>query len=107
MSLVRISQFYVLTGFLALFAFAGDIVADAIADARGEHCVSQTSPADSHHDKTPCSHCSCAIHNGAVATTASAVHVSRAIEAALFFVVSNESKPVQMPVAIDRPPQLA
>jgi hypothetical protein len=36
MGFIRTPHVFVLTGFLALFAFAGDIVADSIADARGD-----------------------------------------------------------------------
>ena len=47
----RTSRFYMLTGLFALFAFGGDIVADSLADARGDHCVSQSSQSDSDHEK--------------------------------------------------------
>lgn len=91
----------------ALFAFAGDIVADSVVDAQGEHCVGQTLPSDSHHEKTPCSHCSCAIHNGTVIAANNTVLVSDAFQAYTFVVPTDASPPVSMPAAIDHPPQLA
>jgi hypothetical protein len=91
----------------ALFAFAGDIVADSLADARGDHCVSQCSHSDSHHDKSPCPHCSCAVHNGSAVAFSDAVNVADASGASLFAVSRNESASVGVPAAIDHPPQLA
>jgi hypothetical protein len=91
----------------ALFAFAGDIVADSIVDAQGEHCVSQTCPSDSHQEKTPCSHCSCAVHNGTVIAADNAVLVSDDFQAVAFVVTGDPSAPVSVPAAIDHPPQLA
>ena len=91
----------------ALFAFAGDIVADSIADARGDHCVSQSSESDSHHDKSPCSHCSCAVHNGWAVVFSDAVNVANASGSLPFSVNRQESIPVGVPAAIDHPPQLA
>jgi hypothetical protein len=93
--------------FVALLNFAGDIVADSIADARGNHCVSQTSHSDSQHEKTPCSHCSCAVHVGAVVITNSAVRVSRDLQGSVFILIGDESPPHALPAAIDHPPQLA
>src|SRR6266550_4142111 len=60
MSLLRTSRLRLLAGLVVLFAFGGDIVADSIVDAQCEHCAGQTCPTDSDHEKTPCSHCSCA-----------------------------------------------
>ncbi len=91
----------------ALFTFAGDIVADSVGDARGEHCVAQTCPSDSHHDTTPCSHCSCAVHNGTVITTNHAVIVRDDFKAFSFVLTGDESAPPGVPGAIDHPPQLA
>jgi hypothetical protein len=91
----------------ALFAFGGDIVADSIVDSRGEHCAAQTCPSDSDHDKTPCSHCSCAVHNGTVITSALAVNVIGDLLTSVFFPASEQSTPDGLPAAIDHPPQLA
>ena len=93
--------------FVALLNFAGDIVADSIADARGDHCVSETSHSDSQHEKAPCSHCSCAIHVGAVVITNSTMRVGRDLEEAVFALIADESPPRALPPAIDHPPQLA
>jgi hypothetical protein len=97
----------VLAGCLALFAFTGDILADSIADAYGEHCISETSDSDSHHEGKPCSHCSCAVHVGAVVVSTSAVTVSDGLQPSIFFLTSEQSAPVGLPAAIDHPPQLA
>jgi hypothetical protein len=98
---------YALTGFLALLVFGGDIVVDAIADARGDHCVSQSSQSDSHHEKTPCSHCSCAVHNATVIAANNGVHVSADFQASAFVLTSDQSALAGLPAAIDHPPQLA
>jgi hypothetical protein len=95
-----------LAAFFAVLCFAGDIVADAIADARGNHCISQSSHSSSQHDKTPCSHCSCAVHVGAVVITNSAVRVSSDFQESVFILIGDESPPRALPAAIDHPPQL-
>jgi hypothetical protein len=100
-------RLFALTGLIALCAFAGDVVADSIADLRGDHCVCQSSQSDSHHEKTPCSHCSCAVHNGTVITSTVAVDISGAFGASVFLSSSEQSAPDGLPAAIDHPPQLA
>jgi hypothetical protein len=92
---------------LVLFTFAGDIVADSIADLRGDHCISENSQSDSHHDKGPCSHCSCAVHNGSAVAFSDSVNVADASGASLFVISRDESTPVGVPAGIDHPPQLA
>src|SRR5215468_2111883 len=101
------SRLFALTGFFALCAFAGDIVTDSIADLQGEHCVSQSSQTDSQHEKAPCGHCSCAVHNGTVITSTVAMDISGAFGASVFFSSTEQSAPDGLPVAIDHPPQLA
>jgi hypothetical protein len=101
------SRLFALTGLFALCAFAGDIVADSIADLRGDHCVSQSSQSDSQHDKGPCTHCSCAVHNGTVITSTLAVDVVGAFLTSGFFPTGEQSAPDGIPAAIDHPPQLA
>jgi len=91
----------------ALLTFAGDIVVDSVMDAQGEHCFAQTCPSDSHHENTPCSHCSCAVHNGPVIAANNAVLVSDYFQAFTFVVIGDASAPVSVPAAIDHPPQLA
>jgi len=90
-----------------LVAFAGDIVADSFADLRGDHCVSQNSQGDSQHEKSPCAHCSCAVHNGTVIASTVAVGISGVFGASVFFATSEQSAPDGLPAAIDHPPQLA
>jgi hypothetical protein len=104
---VRTSRFYLLTGLLALFAFGGDIVADAVADACGDHCLSQNSASDAGHEKTPCSHCSCAVHNGFAVASTTTLNLTGASEGSLFIFADSQSAPPGLPAAIDHPPQLA
>jgi hypothetical protein len=101
------SRLFALTGLIALCAFAGDIVADSIADLRGDHCICQSSQSDSHHEKTPCSHCSCAVHNGTVITSTLTVAIVGAFPASIFYPTGEQSAPDGLPAAIDHPPQLA
>ena len=107
MRLLRISRLRLLAGLVVLFAFGGDIVADSIVDALGEHCAAQTCPSDSHHEKTPCSHCSCAVHNGSVIAGNNGVYISAEVEPSAFVLIRDESARIGLPAAIDHPPQLA
>ena len=107
MRLLGASRIHLLAGFVVLFAFGGDIVADSIVDARGEHCAAQTCPADSDHEKAPCSHCSCAVHNGSVIAANNGVHVGADVQPSVFILISDETALVGPPAAIDHPPQLA
>ena len=101
------SRLFALIGLFALCAFAGDIIADSIADLRGDHCVSLSSQPDSQHDKAPCGHCSCAVHNGTVIISTVAVDIDAAFQALIFLPTSEQSAPDGLPAAIDHPPQLA
>jgi hypothetical protein len=107
MNVVRTSRLLTLAGFVTVFAFAADIVVDSIADLQGDHCVSESSQSDPHHEKTPCSHCSCAVHNGTVIAANSGVHVSDDLQPSALVVAGDASAPVSLPAAIDHPPQLA
>jgi hypothetical protein len=107
MNLLRTSRLRLLAGLLVLFAFGGDIVADSIVDALGEHCAAQTCPPDSHQEKTPCSHCSCAVHNGSVIAANNGVHISADVQLSAFIFIRDESARIGPPAAIDHPPQLA
>jgi len=101
------SRLFALTGFFALCAFAGDIVTDSIADLQGEHCVSQSSQTDSQHEKAPCGHCSCAVHNGTVITSTLAVDIAGAVTGSVFLPIGEQPAPDGLPATIDHPPQLA
>jgi hypothetical protein len=106
MRFTRTCRLFVLTGRFALCAFAGDIVADSIADLRGDHCVSQSSQ-DSQHGKVPCGHCSCDVHNGNVIISTLCVDVVGASATSIFLPIAGQSGPDGLPTAIDHPPQLA
>jgi hypothetical protein len=107
MKLSCVPRLIFITGLLSLFVLGGDIVADSIADACGHHCVSETSRSDTDHEKTPCSHCSCAVHNGAVVASTCVVGVSCALGESVYLPTSGASIPCRLPAAIDHPPQLA
>jgi len=107
MYFLRVSSVIRAAAFVALLNFAGDIVADSVADAQGNHCVSQNSHSDSQHEKTPCSHCSCAVHNGTVIVSTATLDISDAFGVFTFFAATEQSPPSGVPAAIDHPPQLA
>ena len=100
-----LSRMVTLIGMIAFCAFAGDIVADSISDACGDHCTSQSS-SGSDHDKSPCSHCSCAAHNGSLIASTSAELVSAASDNSFLFLTADQSGPPGIRPAIDHPPQL-
>jgi len=106
MRFTRTSRMFALTALFAVCAFAGDIVADSVADLRGDHCVSQSSQPDSQHEKAPCGHCSCAVHNGTVITSAVAIDVVGALAVSVFLPIGDQSAPDGLPATIDHPPQL-
>src|SRR5262245_66484111 len=91
MSLLRTPRLRLLAALFILFAFSGDVVADSIIDALGEHCDAQTCPSDSHHDNAPCSHSSCSVHNGSVIAGDNGVHVSADIQPSAFIFIRDES----------------
>ncbi len=107
MSSLRTSRLRLVAALFVLFAFGGDIIVDSIADLRGDHCVSQSSQSDSHHEKAPCSHCSCAVHNGSVIAGNNGVNVSADVRPPVFILIHDESAQAGPPAAIDHPPQLA
>ena len=107
MQFLGISSLIRAAAFVALLNFAGDIVADSLADVRGNHCVSETSHSSSQHEKTPCSHCSCAVHAGAVVIANSTMRIGRNLQESVLVLIVDESAPSALPAAIDHPPQLA
>jgi hypothetical protein len=107
MKLSCVPRLIFITGLLSLFVLGGDIVADSIADVCGHHCVSETSQSDTDHEKTPCPHCSCAVHNGAVVASSCVVSVSCGLGESVYRPTSDASAPSRLPAAIDHPPQLA
>ena len=107
MLFLRISKITRVVAFSAVLIFAADIVADSIADLRGDHCICQGSQPNSQHEKAPCERCSCAVHNGNVITSTLTVDVIGAFPASVFYPTSEQSAPDGLPAAIDHPPQLA
>jgi hypothetical protein len=107
MSFFRVSCLKKLAAFFAVLVFAGDIITDSIADTREGHCVSQTSQSDSNHEKTPCPHCSCAVHSGAVVIADFTVRAGSSLDLAAFLPTTDQPAPSRLAASIDHPPQLA
>jgi len=106
MRLLRVSWLSRLTACLAMLLFAGDIIADAVADSRGDHCVSQSSQTSEGHEKAPCSHCACATHSGAVMVNDFGMRLDHGSQNASSLFQGNEGTPPRLPGSIDHPPQL-
>jgi hypothetical protein len=105
---MRLLHHHALSRFLAalmMLLFVGDLAADSIADFSGVHCDAQTSQSD--HGKEPCSHCSCAVHAGAVVAPAHLLQVHRDLQPALLLRGDDEATPPRLASSIDHPPQLA
>lgn len=92
---------------LGLLLFAGDLSADAMADMMGNHCAPQTSQSAPDHDKSPCSHCSCAVHTGAVVVADSVMRAGAGAAPAVRLRGDKESDPTRLAGSIDHPPQLS
>jgi hypothetical protein len=106
MSFLRIPAIIRVVALSAVLILAGDIIADSISDARGGHCFSQTLPSHPDHQKAPCSHCSCAVHNGAVALTDFTVRLNTDLQSAAVLPLGNDVAPPPLVSSIDHPPQL-
>ena len=94
---------------LALFAmllFIGDIAVDAVADLSQERCEAQASQSVPDHDKSPCSHCLCATHSGAVVVADLAPKLGNDLQPADFLPSPDEATPPRLAPAIEHPPQL-
>ena len=94
---------------LALFAmllFIGDIAVDAVADLSQGHCEAPASQSVPDHDKSPCSHCLCATHSGAVVVADLAPKLGNDLRPAEFLPSADEATPPRLAPAIEHPPQL-
>lgn len=107
MKLVRGKILLRLLAALALLTFAGDLAADAYADFQGDHCDAQSSQSSPTHEKSPCSHCSCATHTGAVVLPDFATRIAKASELTALLPTDHDIRPIRRSAAIDHPPQLA
>jgi hypothetical protein len=107
MNIARTSRLLAWAGVIVFCAFVGDMIADSIADAYGDHCISQTSQSGSQHEKTPCSHCSCCVHSGSAIVSSSAPQISGALQPSVFVPALERSAPDGIAASIDHPPQLA
>ena len=94
---------------LALFAmllFIGDIAVDAVADLSQGHCEEPTSQSAPDHEKSPCSHCLCATHSGAVVAADFAPELGSDLQPTDFPPGTDEATPPRLAASIDHPPQL-
>ena len=98
-------RLFALIGLIAFCAFTGDIVADSISDMCCAHCTSQQS--DLSPEKAPCSHCSCAAHNGSAIASSYAINIGGVLDGSHFLLAIEQAAPEGIPPAIDHPPQLA
>jgi hypothetical protein len=103
--LFRIRYLRLLAGF-ALLLFAGDMAADQIDDLYGIHCDSQSQSLPS-HDKSPCSHCSCATHMGTVVLADFTLRVGADMQLTVCLHGDDQARPPRLADSIDHPPQLA
>ncbi len=102
MRFVHNSRLFLLTGFVALFAFGGDLVVDAVCDVEGHPCK-QTSQTSSQGD---CTGCDCAVHCGA-ALFAESDGLSLLSLTVVDFSPAEDFQAINaLPAAIDHPPQL-
>ncbi len=106
MNLLRKRLLWILAA-VATLLFVGDIAADTIADMSGGHCAPHTSQSTPDQEKSPCSHCSCATHIGAVVIADFAMRIGADIEPAALLRGDEESRPMRLAGSIDHPPQLA
>jgi hypothetical protein len=92
---------------LAVLLFIGDIAADAVADLSQGHCAAPASQSAPDHEKSPCSHCLCATHSGAVVAADFAPRLWTDLQPADFLPSADEATPPRLASSIDHPPQLA
>jgi hypothetical protein len=91
---------------LAMLLFIGDIAADAVADLRQGHCAAPASQSAPDHEKSPCSHCLCATHSGAVVLADFAPRLGRNLQPADCLSCADAATPPRLATSIDHPPQL-
>jgi len=103
MTIFRTPRVFLLIASVSLFAFTGDIVADAVADLRGHPCeqTSQTSK------QSPCTVCHCVVHAGAVLFVAAEPLSALKLSPIGFSLLDRLRAVSTLPVAIDHPPQLS
>lgn len=107
MELARLKPFLRLLAALAMLLFVGDLVADSISDAMAIHCASESSQSSPGHEKSPCSHCSCATHIGAVVAADFTMPLGMAFESGDRLCGVDQPRPTRLAGSIDHPPQLA
>ena len=91
---------------LVMLLFIGDIALDAVADLSQGHCETLASQSVPDHDKSPCSHCLCATHSGAVVVADLAPKLGNDLQPTDFMPSADEATPPRLAPAIEHPPQL-
>lgn len=107
MKLLHSKQFLRILAALAVLLFVGDLAADTIADMAGGHCAPQTSQSTPNQEKSPCSHCSCATHIGAVVVADFAMRIGADAQPADILRGDDGTQPIRLAASIDHPPQLS
>ncbi len=107
MLISRLSSLARIIAVFALLLFAGDIVADGMADLWGGHCVTHSSQEGSNHEQGPCSHCSCATHSGTVIVTEHKISLGAELYSERLLFSTAPGRLPKLAVSIDHPPQLA
>src|SRR5262245_5119015 len=91
---------------LAMLLFVGDLTLDAVADLSQGHCEAPISQSAPDHEKSPCSHCLCATHSGAVVVADLAPKVGNQLRPADFPPSDDEATPPRLAASIYHPPEL-
>ena len=92
---------------LVMLLFIGDIALDAVADLSQGHCETLASQSVPDHDKSPCSHCLCAMHSGAVVVADLSPKLGNDLQPTDLMPSADEATPPRLAASIDHPPQLA
>ncbi len=96
-----------LTALLALFVFAGDLVADGICEATGA-CMSEAQGSENSDGERDCPACACAVQSGAVVRVETITLVPACVmQVELVFTSEDGAARDGVRAAIDHPPQLA
>jgi hypothetical protein len=95
-----------LLALLSLLLFAGDLLADSVAEICEMRCAAESSQSTPCDENAPCQ-CICATHVGAVIATDFAIRLGGDLVPATFLQGADEAIPPRLAASIDHPPQLA
>jgi len=106
MSALQRTRFLRVVAFLSVLLFAGDLLADSVAEICEARCAAESSQTAPCPEKGPCQ-CICATHVGAVIATDFAVDLGSDLPRASYVAMPDEGTPPRLSASIDHPPQLA